>query len=156
MPYYSDPLLSALDSDSFATDASPMFNPPGKVDPAVLSSMRTVDFVGYAALPRHLRGRRNVITGRGPGGVRAGAKGRAEDRRRVGFPLFRSEREKEAAKRAANGIADDEGGDAAAGGLLSPGAQLLLSESNKDAMPAYYRKVEIQYSKFGVEDFDFA
>ncbi|SPO36298.1 related to PAN2 - component of Pab1p-stimulated poly(A) ribonuclease [Pseudozyma flocculosa] len=198
MPYYSEQLLSYFDYEQYTTDASPLFNPPSKIDPAVISSMRTVDFVGYAPLPRHLRGRRNTITGRGPGGIRASAMHRPEDRKKVGIPLFRSEREKELSKKAAaaanGGGGADKGGsvkkakDTASGGLAGAGgggsrddarrgdgeagdgddAEDSSDEDSSDetsslhqvgaaqgSVPAYYRLKTIQYSRFGIEDFDF-
>lgn len=147
LPYYDEPLLSAVSYDDYASSASPLFNPPLKIDAAVLNSIRTVDKVSYAPLPRHLRGKRNVITGAGPNGMSAGAaakmqdRRRPEERRRIGAPMFRSE--KEAAKRQANGSFEPDDLP------LSPGVEIGGS------MPAYYRIKTIEYSKFGVEDFDF-
>ena len=210
MPHYSDNLLSSFDYDQYATDASPLFNPPAKIDPTVLGSMRTVDYISYAPLPRHLRGRRNQISGRGPGGIRASALHRPEDRRKIGIPLFRSEKEKEASKKAAaaasstaaarrskavrDGAArrakkqgsgdgdaskadDDEsridGDDKGLYGDEASEDEQDEDESDEDddqdddeslqiggngssgGMPAYYRLKTIQYSRFGIEDFDF-
>ncbi|KAN0062546.1 poly(A)-specific ribonuclease [Thecaphora frezii] len=185
MPYYSDQLLSYFDYDEFTTDASPLFNPPAKIDPAVISSMRTVDFVGYAPLPRHLRGKRNIIAGRGPGGARASAIHRPEDRKKIGIPLFRSEKEKELSKKAAAAGADKSGqgrrgvrattpgtgagakdgaeGDGGDGGTDEDEDEdeddaddsLHQSGGASGSVPAYYRLKTIQYSKFGIEDFDF-
>lgn len=146
MPYYSDSLLSSFDYEQYVADQSPLFNMPTKIDPSVLSSMRTVDFVGYAALPRHLRGKRNVVTGKGSAALRPSAKSKPEDRRRIGLPLFRSEKEKEAAKRAASGLDEPSS------------AELPMSPSvpnGTESMPSYYQVKTIQYSKFGIEDFDF-
>jgi PAB-dependent poly(A)-specific ribonuclease subunit 2 len=147
LPYYEEPLLSAMPYDEYFSDASPLFNPPKKIDPSILTSIRTVDKVSYAPLPRNLRGKRNVVSGSGPGGVSAGAAARATDRRRpderrrIGIPLFRSE--KEAAKKHADGNTEDEEH------ALSPGLDVGGS------MPSYYRIKTIEYSRFGVEDFDF-
>ncbi|GAK66483.1 pab-dependent poly -specific ribonuclease subunit pan2 [Moesziomyces antarcticus] len=101
MPHYNDKLLSYFDHDDYVSEASPLFNPPSKIDPAVLNNLKTVDYLGYASLPPHLRGQRNVVTGKGPGGIRASALHRPEDRKKIGIPLFRSEKEKEQSKKAA-------------------------------------------------------
>ncbi|SPC63264.1 related to PAN2 - component of Pab1p-stimulated poly(A) ribonuclease [Ustilago sp. UG-2017b] len=101
MPHYNEKLMSYFDYDQYLSEASPLFNPPSKIDPAVLSNLKTVDYLGYASLPPHLRGKRNVVSGKGPGGIRASALHRPEDRKKIGIPLFRSEKEKEQSKKAA-------------------------------------------------------
>ncbi len=101
MPHYNEKLMSFFEYDQYVSEASPLFNPPGKIDPAVLNNLKTVDYLGYASLPPHLRGKRNVVSGKGPGGVRASALHRPEDRKKIGIPLFRSEKEKEQSKKAA-------------------------------------------------------
>lgn len=154
LPYYDTPLLSSVPYSDYTSEASPLFNPPRKLDQAVLKSMRTVDNISYASLPRHLKGRRNQVSGLGPGGVSAGGAARSavsgrkpEDRRRVGIPLFRSEREREVAKRIADGINEPDNADTP----VSPSAVATAGGT----MPSYYQVKTIQYSKFGVEDFDF-
>lgn len=57
MPYYDTPLLSG--SAILSTPAT-YFPPPAKIPEQVLKTMRVHDFVGYAALPKELRGKRNV------------------------------------------------------------------------------------------------
>ncbi|UZJ51756.1 hypothetical protein CBS101457_001076 [Exobasidium rhododendri] len=155
LPYYDTMLLSSIPYSDYTSESSPLFNPPKKLDHSVLKSMRTVDNISYASLPRHLKGKRNVVSGLGPGGVSLGgaaksaANGRKlEDRRRVGIPLFRSEREREAAKRAADGTDEPDEAEVA---VSSPSAAAIASGT----MPSYYQVKTIQYSKFGVEDFDF-
>lgn len=145
MPYYDEALLSSLPYDQYCTDASPLFNPPPKLDRAVLNNLRIVDNVAYSTVPKSLKGKRNYIHGAGPGGMSAGSAARAqdrkrpEDRRRIGAPLFRSE--KEAAKRHANGKEE-----------MDESMEVVEAEGD---MPSYYQVKTIQYSKFGVEDFDF-
>jgi PAB-dependent poly(A)-specific ribonuclease subunit 2 len=154
LSFYDSALLSSISYDDYTSESSPLFNPPKKLDSAVIKTMRTVDNISYAPLPRHLKGKRNHVAGSGPGGMSAGgaaksaANGRKpEDRRRVGIPLFRSEREREAAKRIANGIDQPDVEEA----ILSPG----IAAAATGSMPSYYQVKTIQYSKFGVEDFDF-
>lgn len=57
MPYYTEPLLSG---SAILNTTSTYFPPPAKIPETVLQSMKTIDFVGYATLPRELRGQRNV------------------------------------------------------------------------------------------------
>ena len=137
LPLYNDPLLSYLNYDHYGLESSAMFRPVPKIDSTVVNTMRIVDGIGYAPLPKHLKGKRYVVTDRQ----------RGKDRRRIGAPLFRSEQERDAAKKAASG----------ATGLPvppdSPGT-LLASIGARD-MPSYYSVQTIQYSKFGIEDFDF-
>ncbi|EST08831.1 Exonuclease, RNase T/DNA polymerase III [Kalmanozyma brasiliensis GHG001] len=101
MPHYTEKLMSYFEYEQYVSEASPLFNPPSKIDPAVLNNLKTVDYLGYASLPPHLRGKRNVVSGKGPGGIRASALHRPEDRKKIGIPLFRSEKEKEQTKKAA-------------------------------------------------------
>ncbi|KAK0555464.1 poly(A)-specific ribonuclease [Tilletia horrida] len=214
LPYYDTPLLSAFDKWSYyATPASPLFNPPTKPDSQILSSLRQTDFVGYASLPRHLRGKRNAVSvaasdldpdtngferakralpaflGNADSDQRRQAPNTVntskaaallvEQRKKTGMPLFRSEREKaELAKRlakasAGRGEEDDEEdedpldelmADASLMSPTSPNASGTLSggagpggsgSGGSRGPPAYYGVKTIQYSKFGVEDFDF-
>ncbi|GAA5924433.1 hypothetical protein JCM10213_004576 [Rhodosporidiobolus nylandii] len=138
MPYYTSPLLSLLPSSmaSPSTDGGTHRRVP--IDPQILASAKTVDFVGYATYPSHLRaaGRRNQILSTN-GGKLAGRLG-------VDAPMFRSERERVDAKRRRDH------GDAA-----TADDEELEEENGDDQMPKYYRKVEIKYSRFGIEDFDF-
>jgi PAB-dependent poly(A)-specific ribonuclease subunit 2 len=57
MPYFTTPLFSAFGGwDSSTVPAAEQVIPP-----QILQSMKTVDGVGYASLPKELRGMRNVL-----------------------------------------------------------------------------------------------
>lgn len=156
LPYYDQQLLSVLPFENYAAESSPLFNPfPPKIDSGILSSVRTADGVHFAPLPRHLRGRRNVVqvTGRGfpapPGRHHLGARGAAGERRNAGpkTPMFRSEKFKAQQQRSQNHSSTDEGDeeeDADSG-----------DAARDSGAPTSWRKKDIVYSKFGVEDFDF-
>jgi hypothetical protein len=64
MPYYSDYLLSSYDKD-FQT-APEYYPPPVKIPPQIMSSLRQVDGLAFARMPRELQGKRNVISTAGP------------------------------------------------------------------------------------------
>ncbi|WVQ76650.1 PAB-dependent poly(A)-specific ribonuclease subunit PAN2 [Cryptococcus sp. DSM 104548] len=133
MPYYTEPLLSNFPPACYATSTSPLYNPPPTIPSSVLSTMKMVDFVGYAPNPKELRGKRYVL--RATPGAENRAKGRGRGgHRRDSEPRFRSEKDKNGKPN----LKEDEDGPAGDGEI-----------------PKYYRKVEIKYSKFGVEDFDF-
>lgn len=132
MPYYRDILASAwpeLPSDIGA--------PPPKLDPMFLSGLTTVDFGLYGRNNRGLR--RNQV----------------EDTRNLNklsssglkAPKFLSEKARESAKSPSVG---DERQDE----IASPTGDGEV-ESKKSDVPVMYRNVEIKYSKFGVDDFDF-
>ncbi|KAL1747522.1 ubiquitin carboxyl-terminal hydrolase-domain-containing protein [Schizophyllum fasciatum] len=110
MPFYEEALLSAW-SPRGSTNFYP---PPMKIPPQVLSALKFNDNVGYAALPKELKGRRNMTL--------------SSARRTNG--RFRS------------------------GKARGQDAAVDLDDSADD-IPRIYRRVEIEYSKFGVEDFDF-
>ncbi|CAO1617228.1 unnamed protein product [Parajaminaea phylloscopi] len=156
MPYYDQPLCSNLPFETFVSPSSPLFNPSPKIDGSVLGSLRQVDGIHFAPLPRHLRGRRNVVrvTGRGfpPGPGRSGVGGPRE----AGKVLFRSEKEKERIKKSkAGSLTGDESRDATESGSTETEDDGEESGSEGLSLPNYWRKKTIVYSKFGVEDFDF-
>nr|ODO00889.1 PAB-dependent poly(A)-specific ribonuclease subunit PAN2 [Cryptococcus depauperatus CBS 7855] len=125
MPYYTEPLLSQIPNSCYAHSSSPLYNPPVPIPQNVLGSMKMVDFVGYAPNPKEFKGKRYVR--KANPSAEARIKGRRRDE-----PRFRSEKLQE----------EDE--------------QEEEDETTGDGkVPKYYRKVEIKYSKFGIEDFDF-
>ncbi|KAH8102953.1 PAB-dependent poly-A-specific ribonuclease subunit PAN2 [Cristinia sonorae] len=114
MPYYNSHLLSSWSSKFLPRNM--LYPPPPKIPQQILNTMKTNDNVAYAALPKELRGRRNVVvleTKKTSGRFRSGNKFHAVE-------------------------------------PSTPDA-----EYDADVIPKPYRKVEIEYSKFGVEDFDF-
>ncbi|EED81049.1 predicted protein, partial [Postia placenta Mad-698-R] len=114
MPHFNEPLLSAWTPNFLVQGMH--FPPPAKIPQQILSSLKYNDNVGYAALPKELRGRRNLaITAPKKSGARFRS-GKAHQRSEPETPTF---------------------------------------EYDPEAIPKSYRKVEIEYSKFGVEDFDF-
>lgn len=131
MPFYKEPLLSNFSEEDYAPVTSPFFNPPEPVAQVVLASMKMSGGMGYANLPAELKGKRLVRTARPGVGKRATGKARAGYRRESG-PRFRSDKERD--KR---------------------GFAFENEETPEGQVPKWCRKVEIKYSRFGIEDFDF-
>lgn len=131
MPYYEDPLLSNFPTIDYATVYSPFFNPPEPIPNAVLNSLNYQDFIGYGQLPKDHKGKRYQLTARTGAGKLALGRG-AIGSRRESEPRFRSDKDRN--KR-------------------QPPPE--IEEETIEGIPKYYRKVEIKYSRFGVEDFDF-
>ncbi|KAI9104701.1 ubiquitin carboxyl-terminal hydrolase-domain-containing protein [Phlyctochytrium arcticum] len=130
MPYYSEQLLSAWPYKMLFEPGQP----PPRVPPEVLPNVKTIDFVGYAANPGTIRRNTNVAIAR---------KARKD---RLDIPKFRSEQDREKLRRKAASKHSPQTHQ-----LEEDLAVLSLSRT----IPKYYRQVEIKYSKFGVEDFDF-
>ncbi|KAG0240611.1 poly(A)-specific ribonuclease [Actinomortierella wolfii] len=126
MPYYREQLLSAW-------PAKTVFNVGRKSQPipsAILDNMKMIDFVGYAPNPgTHLRNQAPSLP-----------KSNIRD-----TPKFRSEQQKELfwGRRKSSGVRSLDNGEEEEQDLTT------------GKMPKYYKRVEIKYSKFGVEDFDF-
>ncbi|EPS41531.1 hypothetical protein H072_4574 [Dactylellina haptotyla CBS 200.50] len=125
MPYYREQLLSAWPSHMVFE----VGKPPPKIDSDILAKMKMHDFVGYAPNPRRTR-RYQVETAKvqeKPGQVQA--------------PKFRSEKARE-------GDFDDKIDE-------NTPWSAVTGDLRPFDVPAMYHKVEIKYSRFGVDDFDF-
>ncbi|WFD29088.1 poly(A)-specific ribonuclease [Malassezia sp. CBS 17886] len=179
MPYYESTLLSAVPYAQHWSHGSPLFALKRAPLPgAVVDALQTAQGVQFAPLPKPLRGRRNMLVGADDllrrhdkhGKLDRGALARlrsAQGDRRVNVALFRSERgglvgAGGAAGDGGNGRVvgdgdegDDRGDD---GSRRAPTARAADTRWGVDAagMPGYYRLMTIQYSRFGVDDFDFA
>ena len=102
--------------------------PSPKIPPEILANMRMIDFVGYAPNPKSFK--RNQILALS-----------YKQSQKTG-PKFRSQKVRDRAL----GIQDDDSED-----VQRPG-----EEDFHSLIPKKFLKVDIKYSKFGVEDFDFS
>ena len=132
MPYYREQLLSAW-SNSLVYDVG---DPPVKIDPVILRSARQQEPGLWAPNPRQTR-RNQVQKTRAP----------ETNGSTITAPKFLSEK--------ARGSENDQTTDSRASGLQDTLAQSLLENATKSDVPLMYRNVEIKYSRFGIEDFDF-
>ncbi|KAI9595833.1 ubiquitin carboxyl-terminal hydrolase-domain-containing protein [Syncephalis fuscata] len=148
MPYYDESLLSAWPSHMVFE----VGRPNESLDPEVLDTMKMVDFVGYAPNPGTRL--RNQVSS-------SYRKYRTTD-----TPRFRSERDRKRANSTLNpmGMSVESARDIEQlhemdeeerQRMARYGWEEWPTRSGLGDIPDYYRKVEIKYSKFGVEDFDF-
>lgn len=110
--------------------------PPVKHDPQFLSSLKATDFGLYGRNTRGTRRNQVEYTRDAEKNASAGLKA----------PKFLSEKAREFAQSSRDGDKTDE--------LSSPLGD-MVPDSKKSEVPVMYRTVEIKYSKFGVDDFDF-
>lgn len=132
IPYYRERLLSAWPSHLIFDVGAP----PQKIDPDIVASMAPTDFGGYAPNPRKVLRNQAINTrethkSSGP----------------VMTPKFLSEKARERAS--------GEQLERRASDVLEALGAIGLGNGLKAEVPVMYRNVEIKYSKFGVEDFDF-
>ena len=132
MPFYRETLLSSWPSHI----VSEVGAPPIKIEPSILASLKRTDIGGYAPWPRKTK-RYQVEDTR--------ALQRAQDS--LAAPKFLSEKAKDDIKR--------QNGERRISDALETLGDLALHGSTKQDVPVIYRNVEIKYSKFGVDDFDF-
>lgn len=132
MPYYREQLLSIWPSNHVYEAG----NLPPKIDAAILATLTPTDVGGYAPNPKKVR--RNQIQ-----------KSRAaeSDGTVLAAPKFLSEKAREAD--------NDQGAERRISDVVEALANAALRGSTKADVPVMYRNVEIKYSKFGVDDFDF-
>ena len=129
MPFYREALLSAWPSHMvFEVGA-----PPPQIDPDIIAGLARTDPVAYAPNPR--KGRRNQVQN---------TRGTHARNDSIEGPRFLSEQAKDG----------EEGARRMSDALEALNVVSLLANSKAD-IPAMYRNVEIQYSRFGIDDFDF-
>ncbi|KAF2421174.1 PAB-dependent poly(A)-specific ribonuclease subunit pan2 [Tothia fuscella] len=134
IPFYREVLLSAWPSHMVFDLGAP----PVKIDPAFTATLKRSEMGHYGPNPRKTR--RNQI-----------ASTREVDKTTsIAAPKFLHEKMRDAA-RASGGEADARRINDAVD-LLN---DLALDGTTKKDVPIIYRNVEIKYSKFGVDDFDF-
>ncbi len=133
MPYYKEQLLSSWPSHLvFEVGA-----PPPKIDTTILNSMTRTEIGFFAKNPRTKRRNQVEVTRQAERGVDS-----------LLAPKFLSEK--------ARGTPSLSELDAAAAETMETLTDLHLDDVTRNDVPAMYGNVEIKYSKFGVDDFDFA
>jgi PAB-dependent poly(A)-specific ribonuclease subunit 2 len=131
MPYYRELLLSA-----WPTLKVEVGGLPPKIDPDVTTHLKRGEIGYYAPNPR--RTQLNQVEY---------ARVEAQPTKSITAPKFLSEKARETAH-------VQEHVEATSLALQSLN-DLVLDEANPKDVPHIYRNVEIKYSKFGVDDFDF-
>lgn len=132
MPYYRDSLLSAWPPNMVFEIGAPTI----EIDSSIQSSLTRTDFGYYAPNPRKTR--RNQVTSNRSSKSSASL---------MEGPKFLSEQAKEAEKKGDHGRRMSD--------VLESLKTSGIEAGKKFDVPMTYRNVEIKYSKFGIEDFDF-
>jgi PAB-dependent poly(A)-specific ribonuclease subunit 2 len=136
LPYYREPLFSAWPADIISDVGAP----PVQLDPAFLATLKQTEWGFYGRNTRGLR--RNQVEDTRASSSKSSAGMRA--------PKFLSEKARESAMSSSVDPAFDSRAEQAA----EPSSPNEF-ESLKPEAPPMYRNLEIKYSKFGVDDFDF-
>jgi len=131
MPFYRETLFSAWPSHILFEVGAP----PNKIDSTILANLKRAEMGGYAANPK--RTRRNQVENTRSLALVASA---------LEAPKFLSEKAKEMGSEDSTRRISD---------ALEALNDLALDGVTKKDVPVMYRNVEIKYSKFGVDDFDF-
>jgi PAB-dependent poly(A)-specific ribonuclease subunit 2 len=131
MPYYREQLLSAWPSHMVFDVGAP----PAKMDPQFLSNLTSIEWGGYGRNPKTTK--RNQVENTRT--VNASSNS-------LQAPKFLSEKARESAGSPSMDRRISDVADALGAAELS---------ALKAEVPPMYRNVEIKYSKFGVDDFDF-
>jgi PAB-dependent poly(A)-specific ribonuclease subunit 2 len=133
MPFYREKLASA-----WPETISDVGAPPVRFNPQYLASLKATDFGFYGRNTTGLRRNQIEDTRSSKRSANFGLKA----------PKFLSEKARESAK------SDSTSAGERADELSNPFAEMEI-ESRKSEYPMMYRNVEIKYSKFGIDDFDF-
>ncbi|KAG0150617.1 hypothetical protein CROQUDRAFT_38040 [Cronartium quercuum f. sp. fusiforme G11] len=154
MPYYATELASVLPIQHYITPYSPLFQPRPPIEPELLLAVHQrhqasynypLEQVTYLPHPKKTKRYQASLpfsaTSAHAFSNRIGAHP-GLGRRRLSIPLFRSEKDKD--KDLKKSISKSLDG--------SEGEERI---EDSEEMPKWYRQVEIKYSKFGIEDFDF-
>ncbi|KAI1813850.1 PAB-dependent poly(A)-specific ribonuclease subunit PAN2 [Poronia punctata] len=135
MPYYREVLLSAWPSNMICEVGAP----PVKIDPQHLATLQERDWGYYGKNTRPMR--RNQVES---------VRGSESPQSTLKPPKFLSEKARELAKSPAGTPAPEE---------TFPEFPLVIHDSNLEShkieVPEIYQNIEITYSKFGIDDFDF-
>ncbi|KAI5919619.1 PAB-dependent poly(A)-specific ribonuclease subunit PAN2 [Camillea tinctor] len=135
MPYYREVLLSAWPSHMVSDIGAPAV----KIDPQILATLQEREWGYYGKNIRPLR--RNQVEN---------TRNNESPQRTLRPPKFLSEKARELAKSPAGTPAPEE---------AAPESPQVLQdsrlESHKVEVPDMYQQMEIKYSKFGIDDFDF-
>jgi PAB-dependent poly(A)-specific ribonuclease subunit 2 len=135
MPYYRETLLSAWPGNM----VTEIGVPPVKIDPQVLATLQERDWGFYGKNTRSSR--RNQVEG---------IRSHESPQSTLKPPKFLSEKARELAKSPAGTPAPEE---------VVPEFPLVVHDSNLEShkieVPELYQNIEIKYSKFGIDDFDF-
>lgn len=135
MPYYREILLSAW-PPGLVFDVGA---PPPKIDALISANLKRTEFGSYAPNPRNTR--RNQVQD---------TRDQEISNDPIAAPKFLSEKAREAASAQTE---EKRTGDAL--GSMDIAKDVALEGVTKKDVPVTYRNVEIKYSKFGVDDFDF-
>jgi len=134
MPYYRETLLSAWPSHMIFEIGAP----PPLVEPNTLSTLKPVG--GYTYSPNTKHTRRNQVEN-----TRITTKSSSS----IQAPMFLSDKENAKLKQSGNDIPERRMSD------VTDAALVTESGVMKAEVPDMYRNVEIKYSRFGIDDFDF-
>lgn len=132
MPFYREQLFSAWPQHI----TSEVGAPPAKIDPAILANLKRSDMGGFAPNPRTKRRNQREDT-------RAQA---VKPPDTIAAPKFLSEKARDS---------HPQGEERRMSDALEAFADMVMDGATKKDVPVMYRNVEIKYSKFGVDDFDF-
>jgi PAB-dependent poly(A)-specific ribonuclease subunit 2 len=135
MPYYREILLSAW-PPGLVFDVGA---PPPKIDPLISTNLKRTEFGSYAHNPKLTR--RNQVQD---------TRDQEISNDPMAAPKFLSEKAREAVSAQTE---EKRIGDAL--DPLDTAKDVALEGVTKKDVPVMYRNVEIKYSKFGVDDFDF-